>query len=281
MEWRVTVLCENSVPFPGVLGEHGFAAYIESPGGNYLFDTGGGFTLIQNANSMRLKKDLTKIEKVILSHGHFDHTGGLMPLIGFRGPTQVVAHEHTFLMRYRLMPMGPVEKNVAIGIPWSRQYLEGRGVNFQLVDGLTEVGPSIFVSGEVPRQTDFEKGDPKFSALIDGELVPDPFLDDFSLYIKSSKGLIVVMGCAHTGTVNILKHAAESLGEEKVYALLGGTHLDFCSPVQVEKTIAALKDFEVEKIAVSHCTGLAPAAAMAQEFGRSFAFAPVSFSLEV
>ena len=90
MDWNITVLCENTVPSPGLLGEHGFAAYVETPDAHILFDTGQGFGLIQN--SIRLQKDLRKVKQIVLSHGHFDHTGGLLAFLGLHGPCDIVAH---------------------------------------------------------------------------------------------------------------------------------------------------------------------------------------------
>src|SRR5512147_839658 len=104
MEYKITVLCENTVTAPGFLGEHGFAAYIEAPGGNILFDTGQGFSLVQN--SLRLQKDLRQVSHAVLSHGHFDHTGGLLAFLGLKGPCPIVAHPDLFTERFWLMPMG-------------------------------------------------------------------------------------------------------------------------------------------------------------------------------
>jgi 7,8-dihydropterin-6-yl-methyl-4-(beta-D-ribofuranosyl)aminobenzene 5'-phosphate synthase len=116
MELKITVLCENTVPTPGLLGEHGFAAFVEAPGGNILFDTGQGFSLVQN--SLRLQKDLRTVSKLVLSHGHFDHTGGMIAFLGVHGPCEVVAHPDVLGERFRWMPMGPEEMPVSIGIPW-------------------------------------------------------------------------------------------------------------------------------------------------------------------
>ena len=110
--------------------------------------------------------------------------------------------------------------------------------------------------------------------------VPDPFLDDYSLVLKTPKGLVVLLGCAHAGLINILEHVTTQTGEERIYAILGGTHLGFSPQTQLEHTIQALKGYKVERLAVSHCTGQSPIARLAAEFGDGFAFAPVSFTLD-
>jgi len=279
MTWKITVLCENTVPTPGLLGEHGFAAYVETPDGNLLFDTGQGFTLVQN--SLRLQKDLRQVSQLVLSHGHFDHTGGMLAFLGLHGPCDVVAHPDVLQERFRMMPMGPEEKPVSIGIPWKEAYLTTRGARFKWHKGFTEIVPNVYVSGEVPRKTSFETGDPKFLIKQNGEWIPDPFLDDYSLVLKTPRGLVILLGCAHAGLINILEHAIAQTGEERIYSIIGGTHLGFSAEAQLDQTISALKNYQVELLATSHCTGQRPIARLAAEFGQGFAFAHVGFTLAV
>ena len=279
MGWKITVLCENTVPVPGLIGEHGFAAYVETPSTSLLFDTGQGFGLVPN--SLRLKKDLAAVSKLILSHGHFDHTGGMLAFLGVHGPCDIVAHPDVLLERFRCMPVGPEEKPVSIGMPWKKAYLVTRGAKFQWVETFDEIEKDVFVSGVVPRETEFETGDPKFALRENGQWQPDPFRDDYSLVLKTPKGLVVILGCAHAGIINILKHVTRETGTDRVYAVLGGTHLGFSPDEQLGKTIEALKEFQIEILAVSHCTGQGPIARLAAEFGSGFAFAPVGYVLQV
>ncbi len=279
MSWKVTVICENSVARPGLLGEHGFAAYIETPDRTLLFDTGQGFSLIHNA--LRLQTDLKQVDSVVLSHGHFDHTGGLISFLGVHGPCNIVAHSDVLTERFRFMPVGREEKPVSIGIPWYPSYVMSRGGRFEWKKEWSEVAPGVYITGEVPRKTSFEKGDPKFAVKKNGELVPDPFLDDYSMILDTPRGLVVILGCAHAGIINILNWVKEKTGRSKIYAVLGGTHLGFSSEEQLTNTIEALKDFSIEKLAVSHCTGQKPIARLASEFGENFDFAPVGYQIEI
>ena len=280
MECRITVLCENTVHGLGLLGEHGFSAFIEIPGQNILFDTGQGFTLIQN--SLRLKKDLRQVSKVVLSHGHVDHAGGLLAFLGMKGPCPIAAHPDIFIERFRFMPApGGEEKPISIGMPWPRTYLTTRGAMFEWHREFSEVAPNVFVTGEVPRKTLFELGDPKLVVSSSGAWVPDPFLDDFSMVLKTSRGLVIVLGCAHAGIVNILNHAVNRTGEKRIYAVLGGTHLGLSAEPQFDPTIQALKEFDIRMLAVSHCTGQGPIARLTSEFGDRFSFGRVGFALEV
>ncbi|MCL5405555.1 MAG: MBL fold metallo-hydrolase [Deltaproteobacteria bacterium] len=280
MECRITVLCDNTVLGLGFLGEHGFAALVEIPGQKILFDTGQGFALIQN--SMRLKKDLKDVSKVVLSHGHTDHVGGLAAFLAVKGACPVVAHPEVFSERFRLIPAGDgQQKPLFNGMPWPELYLTTRGATFDWRRDFTEIAPNVFITGEVPRKTLFELGSPKLVVSRNGSFVQDPFLDDFSLVLKTSRGLVVVLGCAHAGIVNILNHAIEKTGEKRVYAVLGGTHLGLSPEGQLNPSIEALKELNIQKLAVSHCTGQAAMARLAYEFGDGFAFGCVGFVLEV
>ena len=157
--------------------------------------------------------------------------------------------------------------------------------SFQLLKELhwgffREVTREMFLTGEVPRRTPFEKGDPRLFAEKEGELIPDPFGDDQSLVIDTPQGLVVLLGCAHSGLINILSHVTGKLGRDGIYAILGGTHLDFASASQVEDTLSVLKNFQVERIGVSHCTGLKASSRLLAEFGEKFFFGMVGESLE-
>jgi 7,8-dihydropterin-6-yl-methyl-4-(beta-D-ribofuranosyl)aminobenzene 5'-phosphate synthase len=177
------------------------------------------------------------------------------------------------------MPVGLEEKPVSIGIPWREAYLTTRGARFRFQKAFSEIAPDVFITGEVPRRTSFETGDPKFVVKHEGQWVPDPFLDDYSLILKSPKGLVIVLGCAHAGLINILDHAIGQTGENRIHAILGGTHLGFCPESQSDLTIDALKKYQVEVLAMSHCTGQRPIARLAAEFGKGFAFGHVGYTL--
>jgi 7,8-dihydropterin-6-yl-methyl-4-(beta-D-ribofuranosyl)aminobenzene 5'-phosphate synthase len=277
MKFRITVLCENSVgPISGTLGEHGFAALIEpSDGLPILFDTGQGATLLHNAG--RMNKDLSTIAGVVISHGHYDHAGGLLPLLQEFGPKSVFGHPAVFKARHRLKDTGEC---LPIGIPQSREVLEGAGAEFDLSADFREIAPGMFLTGEVPRITAFETGDRGLFCDCTGREV-DSTPDDQSLILDTDSGLIVLMGCCHAGLINTLEHAAGSLGRRDVFAVVGGTHLGFCSQEQLGMTISALKEWGIRKVAASHCTGFAASARLSREMPKAFQNALVGYTLEV
>jgi len=144
-----------------------------------------------------------------------------------------------------------------------------------------EVEKGIFLTGEVPRKTTFEKPDPRLFAEVDGKMVRDTFSDDQSLILDSQRGIILILGCAHSGIINIVNYAINKTGKEKFYAVVGGTHLDFLTPEQLEETIKALKKLDIERIGASHCTGMKAAFRLHQEFGHRFFYGYVGNTLEI
>ncbi len=279
MKARITIICDNSVSVKGGIGEHGFSAFLETERGNYLFDTGRGEGLM--GNLLAFDKDPLSIQKIILSHGHYDHTGGLPSILEVLGETEIPAHPDIFSIRYRITQENGKEVKRFIGLKFQRPYLEALGGKFNFSREYREISRELFLTGEVPRKASFEKGDARLFAEIGGQCLPDPFADDQSLILKSSQGLVLILGCAHAGLVNILEHVIEKTGEDKIHAILGGTHLDFASPLQIEETIQALKKYKIERIGVSHCTGMMGALRLLAEFGDKFFLGRVGETLEV
>lgn len=265
---KITILCENTVGRMIGIGEHGFSAFIETDQGNYLFDTGKGHSIV--SNSLVLEKDLRSIKKIFLSHGHQDHTGGLPEVLQLKGKVDVHAHPHIFLDRIAMTKEKETETRRFAGLLYKRSYLECLGAHFLFNSDFVEIENGMFLTGEVLRQTDFEKSDPRLFMAIDGKTSPDTFPDDQSLILDTEKGLVLVLGCAHSGMINIIDHVMNKMNKKKFYAILGGTHLDFLTPEQLEQSILSLKKIQVEKIGVSHCTGMRASFRLHQEFGNRF-----------
>ena len=276
MKGRITILCENSVgPLSGTLGEHGFSALIEpSVAEPLLFDTGQGLTLLHNAR--RMNKDLSLVKQVVISHGHYDHVGGLKPLLDECGAKQVYSHPSIFRSRFRVKDTGDFHP---IGIQASRQELEASGASFDFSKEFRAIAPGTFLTGEVPRVTAFESGDQGLYRDSTGQEL-DTTPDDQSLVLETSRGLVLI-GCCHAGLVNTVEHVAYMTGRRDIYAVIGGTHLGFCSQEQLGKTAELLRTLGIKKLAASHCTGFAASARLSQELPKAFQVAMVGYALEV
>jgi len=260
-------------------GEHGFSAFIETNEGNYLFDTGSGHSIV--GNSLALGKDLKTVKRIFLSHGHYDHSGGLPDVLKLRGKVDVHVHPDVFIDRIHVFQEEGQEKKRFVGLPFKKSYLEFLGANFLMNKDYREVEKGLFLTGEVPRTTAFEKPDSRLFSEKDGKIGQDIFADDQSLVIDTEKGLLLILGCAHSGLINIIHHVMGKTRKDKFHAILGGTHLDFLTPEQLEETIHVLKGMDVERIGASHCTGMRAAFRLHQEFGDRFFYGCVGSVLEV
>lgn len=275
---KITVLCENTPGrHMGIAGEHGFSALVETGGGRLLFDTGQGMTLRNNAQSLRI--DLASLQTLVLSHGHYDHTGGLAEFLNPPRGVEIIAHPDVFDAKYAEIAAPQGKDRVFVGTKFSREYLEGGlKCRFRFTREFAEISPGIFFSGEVPVRTDFEKPDPRLVVRRGDLFEPDPLRDDASLLIETNRSPVVLLGCAHAGTVNVLRYFAEKTGHRKFHALIGGTHLGAHGEgEQLERTMDAFDEFGIDIIAVSHCTGLQAACTMSRRFPGRFAFANASW----
>ncbi len=277
MELRITVLCENSVLVHyGAVGEHGFAAFVETPNGNFLFDTGQGKGIV--TNSLLLNKDLSSIKYLIISHGHYDHTLGIPQVLMHKSPLKIIAHPDIFVNRFWKKP----DMTKFIGIPFKKEFLESLGAQFEFHKDFTQIDENVYITGEVPRNPEFEMVDPYMKIKLEnGEYVQDYIKDDLSVIIKTSKGLVILLGCAHAGIVNIINYAIEQTGIDKIYAVVGGTHLGLADEKQIQKTLEIIDKYKIEKLGASHCTGLQIGAKLANMLKERYFFASVGSILEI
>jgi len=268
MQVKLTTLSENTAGRVRLLAEWGLSILVEVDNYKVLLDTGLDMSAAYNAVVMGV--DLHSVDRIVLSHGHRDHTGGFQRVMSvMRKRIEVIAHPDIWAAKYSRTFS---RREQYAGPPFSREALEGWGVSFKFSKEPVWITDNIITTGEIPMQTEYEKIDPDLFVKEKGELLPDPLRDDLALIVKSDKGLIVVLGCGHRGMINTLHHAQKITGLEQIHMVIGGTHLIHASREQIDLTIAELRRLGVEKIGVSHCTGLKAAAILSQEFGDSFFF---------
>jgi 7,8-dihydropterin-6-yl-methyl-4-(beta-D-ribofuranosyl)aminobenzene 5'-phosphate synthase len=264
MEIKITTLSENTAGF-GSLAEWGLSMLVEADGLKVLFDTGASISAVHNAQIMGV--DLSTVDRIVLSHGHYDHTGGLRDVLMRAGKKQVIAHPDIWGSKYGRMEGGPERY---AGIPFTREGLESLGASFNLSTEPVKLSANVMTTGEIPMVNDYEIIETYLYVKEGGELKQDSLNDDLALIIDTEFGLVVILGCAHHGIVNTLQHACKLTGKELIYAAIGGTHLVHASAERLEKTTAALKEMGVQYLGVSHCTGFHSSAYLAREFGDSF-----------
>jgi 7,8-dihydropterin-6-yl-methyl-4-(beta-D-ribofuranosyl)aminobenzene 5'-phosphate synthase len=243
-----------------ILAEHGFSALIRTTAGGrkrtMLFDF--GFSEIGAAfNARTLDAPMGEIEAVALSHGHSDHIGGfreMMALIGSPG-LELVVHPGVFKPS-RYVKFGEGHRDY---FPrFTREMAEEAGTSVvEAKEPRPMLGGDVLFLGEIPRQTDFEKGMPDAYYEEDGVEKKDAIEDDTSIVMNlKGKGLIVLSGCAHAGIVNTVRYAREATGIETVHVVMGGFHLNgpVFEPI-VGVTIEALREIAPRYIVPTHCTG--------------------------
>ncbi|MBA7708346.1 hypothetical protein ES703_117244 [subsurface metagenome] len=167
------------------------------------------------------------------------------------------------------------------GIPFQRQELESLGARFNLKTKPVRITDNIMTSGEIPMITDYEETDPKLFVKEAEVCELDRVPDDLALIINTESGLVVVLGCAHRGVINTLYHAQQLTGIKAIHTVLGGSHLFCASEEQVWQTMATLKELDVQRLGLCHCTGLPAAVLIAQEFGDKFFFNNTGTVLEL
>jgi len=264
---NITTLSENTAAMPRLLAEWGLSILLETDTANVLLDTGQTISAAYNADVLGI--DLGKVDRMVLSHGHHDHTGGLREVLGkMRKEIEIIAHPDIWTAKYGRRQ----EEAVYAGMPFQRLELEKLGARFNETREPVKITENIMTTGEIPMVTDFELANPSLVVKEDGEYKTDELLDDQAVILNTGQGLVVILGCAHRGIINTIYHAQKITGVQEIAMVLGGCHLVGASEERIWLTIAALKELRVQKIGVSHCTGMAAAVVMAQEFGENFFF---------
>jgi 7,8-dihydropterin-6-yl-methyl-4-(beta-D-ribofuranosyl)aminobenzene 5'-phosphate synthase len=246
---KITILCENRVTNPQLIAEQGLSLLIETPSGSVLFDTGQTDTVVQNAKSLQIKLD--EIKNIVLSHGHFDMTGGLPHLLQEIHEPNIYCHPNLFNKKFKLRD----QERIDIGVPWEKSELEDMGAKFTLKTRPIEILPDVWISGEIPRLTSYEFIDEVYQEQILESFIHDELHDDMALIIKSQKGLIVLLGCGHSGPLNSVKHAMRLMGENRLHLVMGGMHLHQAPDEKIDAVVTNMVHLEPDFIAPLHCCG--------------------------
>ena len=236
------------------LAEPGVSYYIEDEGDKILFDVGYSSVVVENARKMNI--DLNKVNKLVISHGHDDHTGGLSNFFKDKREVELIAHPDCF--NYKEDATG-----LYIGSPLTREKLSNV-CKLNLSKQPIQVSKNIIYLGEIPTINEFE---PRYSigkCIIDDNKMDDTIVDDSEIVYKSDKGLFVITGCSHSGICNILEYAKKVCNDQRIYGVIGGFHL-FDVNKRLEKTITYLKENNIKLLYPCHCVSLKAKIEMAKE----------------
>jgi 7,8-dihydropterin-6-yl-methyl-4-(beta-D-ribofuranosyl)aminobenzene 5'-phosphate synthase len=233
----------------GLRSEHGLAFWIETSQGCVLFDTGQtAATLSHNLDSLDLKPQ--DADALALSHAHYDHTGGLEAILSKNAGIKIYAHSDLFQPRYSLRE----GEYCQIGLEITRADLTDRS-ELHLNDTPTEILPGLWTTGGISERPEPEGRSPHHFIRTNEGWQSDPYLDDMSLVLKISEGLVVICGCCHAGLLNTLFHVEREFNAP-VIAILGGTHLVTADEPYLDHVIEVLHDrYKGLHFYLNHCTG--------------------------
>ncbi len=247
---KITLLVENTSLQRGILGEHGLAYWIEKGSHRLLFDSGQSGIIEHNAGMLNIP--LNQTEAIILSHGHYDHTGGIPAVFKHVTPDRCFIHPRAFEPKYSRHVKQTVRD---VGMPQtSRDTLSQSACRIIETDKPTQITCGLYVTGPIPRKHEFENTGGEFY-LDENAKRSDPLLDDQAVYINTIHGTVVLLGCAHAGLINTLDYIKSLTNNTTIYAVIGGMHLTKASNTRMDNTISALQKEKIHYLIPVHCTG--------------------------
>ncbi len=259
---RITILVDNNAA-EGLGSEHGFALWIETAGTRILFDTGKGAVL--NSNAAALGVDLSATAVAVLSHGHYDHTGGVASVL--RAASRAVVCCHRAALRRRYSVSGGASRE--IGMPEDAalaiQNLPSERIRW--ADLPLRLTHHVGVTDSILRQTPFEDTGGAFF-LDPAGTMPDPIEDDIALWIETGEGIVLCVGCSHSGIINTLAHVRQITAGRKVRAVIGGMHLLNAENTRLKQTFSSLRERVPDILVPCHCTGQKAAVRLKEAFGE-------------
>ncbi len=253
---KITSLVDN-IAAGSCLGEHGLCMFIEYNDKKIIFDTGQGNAIQYNAEHLSI--DLETADAIVLSHGHYDHTGGMYKIKQIN-KIPIFTHRDSLLPKYSRHPDGSIHK---IGM----KSLDSSSLNFKFNDKPIEIYKGFHLTGPIPRMTNFEDTGGQFFSDEECRKV-DNLIDDQAVFIETAAGLVVVLGCAHSGVVNTLQYISKLSGSRSIHTLIGGMHLRYATKNRINKTITELKKFNIQNIYPAHCSGLHATAQLCHELPK-------------
>ncbi|MEN6549491.1 MAG: MBL fold metallo-hydrolase [Armatimonadia bacterium] len=247
---RITILKENQATRLGLLPGHGLAMLVETADTRVLLDTGPDDTILVNAAALGVP--LTPLDAIVLSHGHYDHTGGLAAVLQVAGPVRVLAQPGVFGQTFSGREPGELR---AIGMPLQREAYETLGARFELDELPVELGAVLMTTGHIPPLPLHPQRRVGLWRSREGVPYPDDFRDDCSLVARLRRGSAVITGCAHAGLLNILCKAQTIVPDRLPRIVLGGLHLGKAVDEEVREIASEAYSLGVRTLLPCHCTG--------------------------
>ena len=260
---KITLVVDNEAP-PELVAEHGFAAWIDTGNECFLFDTGQGAALIPNAAALGI--DLSRARALVLSHGHYDHSGAVRAFLDINPDAPVIYGHDATIGRFSCRPDEQPPRQIGMAEEVRQALCQLPAERRIVLDVPRYLRPGIGITGPVPRNSTFEDtGGPFY--LDPDKAQADPITDDLSLWFETSDGLVVLTGCCHSGLVNTVRQAQRISGVTRIRGIIGGLHLLNAGPERLDATIAFLHECAPDFLLPCHCTGAQVIERLHAEFG--------------
>ncbi|MBD3315976.1 MAG: MBL fold metallo-hydrolase [Chitinivibrionales bacterium] len=256
------ILIDDHAGEQGLHTEHGLSLWIEAAGKRILFDTGQSDACVQNAEKLGI--DVGTADLLVLSHGHYDHTGGVEEILRRNPHIAVYCHPGIFVPRYSRQENASM-KPVSIDRAASNA-LHKVMDTIGWVSKPMNIASKIGITGPIPRKTAYEDTGGAFF-LDPGGKRADLIEDDLAVWIETNEGLVIITGCCHAGLVNTLQYVRGITNNTPIHAIVGGFHLVHASPTRLQSTVNSLRIIGFERIMPCHCTGDSGVQALVESFG--------------
>lgn len=264
---EIITLVENLTYQQGMLGEHGLSFLVSAGDRQILFDTGQSDLLVHNAK--KLNVDLSAIDAVVISHGHYDHTGGLAAFF------EINDHASVWLKPEALYEKLSVTTGKSRYIGIDKEMVQKYRERFCFITGQMEIAPGLTIIPRINHYYPFEQSSSTMMVNKEGRAEMDTFEDELFMVYDQAEGLTVFAGCAHKGIGNICRTAMDITANQRIRLVIGGTHLKGASKGRIDKTLHAFDQLPVENYGLCHCTGLPAFMAFSEKFGESVRYAYV------
>lgn len=259
---KITFLSDNKTERAGCAAEWGLSVLIESRGRKVLFDVGASPVFAENAKALGI--DLSEVDSVVISHGHYDHTEGMATFCDINDKAPIYIHEDAVAPAYGTDRQGNIEKENC-GIRWDEDLIEKVKARAVFTRGVVRINENMVVAGDISPSVPATE---KFYRIVGGAYRRDSMNHEQILIVKEEKGIYLFSGCSHTGIMSAIEKARQLFPEEKLVAVAAGMHLYPLSRGEKQKVVDSICDTGAEYVFPVHCTGMTAIMMFKEKMGK-------------